>query len=396
MPAVPLSPLRGYARRARCALLLCVLGVLAAPLRAQVVVPLPATLAPGSEVDAKKESTWHLGTTTRVVLGYTDNVLWSGVAPEGRGFAQGELEAFLWRPKRSGWEAKLLLSGEARRYADALPEAAGEQRWIGRGELAVMPHPRLRLSLVPQVFYLDQVYDLSPDLARRFVAKMRVRGASGAFQARLTLPRGWEIEPMVQERSTDYFDFTEDFSETKTGVRLRWRSGARLEAGAAIYDHRRAYRDRVNYTAGGRALPGTKLRFEQTSAEANMAWSWTWRGAWSVSPSWIYLENRDRASGFFDYDQRRMRLDIAWESGRCRVDLAASAGRYDYRVQTVGMGLVPPARLREDFTAGIAIEYALREGWKAIGRYDWERSRTNETNASYRLNTVSSGVAWSF
>lgn len=389
-----MSPVFGYAQRWLIASVL-----LGAPAAAQTLVSTPVAAtepAPAQSVASVAPQGWQLNGTVRALTGYTDNVLWSGVEAKGRGFGQAEVEAILWRPERAWWEAKALLSGEVRRYLDALPEAAGEQRWVGRGELAATPRSWVRVSLVPQVFYMDQVYDLSPDLARRFVAKLRVRGASGNVQARVALPGGWEIEPAVQERTVDYFDFTEDFSETKTGVRLRWRSGVRVEAGAAIFDHRREYRDRVNYTAGGRALPGTKLRFDQMSAEANLTWSWNARGAWSVSPAVVYLENRDGAFGFFDYDQRRARVDVAWEVRRWRVDFEASAGRYDYRVQTVGMGLAPPARLREDFTAGVAVEYAWRERWKIAGRYEWERSRTNESNASYRLNTVSSGVTWSF
>lgn len=358
---------------------------------AQTVVSTPSAAPAGEAAGA-----WRVDGAVRVFAGYADNVLWSAVAAEGRGFGQAEVEAILWRPRQAWWEAKAALSGEVRRYADALPEAAGEQRWVGRGEVAVTPRPWLRVALVPQVFYMDQVYDLSPDLARRFVAKLRVRGASGAALARVALRGGWELEPAVQERAVDYFDFAEDFSETKTGVRLRWRSGERLEAGAAIFDHRRAYRHRLNYTAGGRALPGTKLRFHQTSAEGNLTWAWNWRGGWSVSPAAGYVENRDGAQGFFDYDQRRLRVDLAWELKRWRVDMEASAGRYDYRVQTVGMGLTPPARLREDLTAGVAVEYAWRERWKVAVRHDWERSRTNEANASYRINTVAAGVTRGF
>lgn len=371
---------------------------------AQVVVSLEAagaatgTTTPALEDPfAKPEgSTWMRGGTARLVVGYTDNVLWSAEAEEGRGFAQTELEAFLWRPQRERWDARLLVSGQVRRYADPLAEARGEQSWIVRGEFAVTPQPWLRIALVPQAYYMDQVYDLSPDIGHRFVAKMRVRGASGILYSRITLPRGWEIEPSVQERGTDYYDFSEDYSESKTGVRIRWRNEARFEAGVAIYDHRRAYRDRVNYTAGGRALPGTELRFHQTAVEANVSWTRQWHGRWSVSPAWAYVENRDRAFGFFDYDQRRMRLDAGWEGERWRVELEASAGRYDYRVQTVDVGIAPPARMREDFTFGVTIDYTFNSRWTVLARHGWERSRTNESHASYRINSVSSGIAWSF
>ena len=396
-PAIRLEPMLSFSRLSR------LIGyVLSLPwawlpsgaVHAQIVVGAPAAVT--AEAVAPPASRWFHGGTLRTVFGYTDNVLWSAVAPQRRGFAQTELEAFLLRAPGSRWEAKALLSGEVRRYFSAIPEATGEQSWLSRGEIAVTPVRRLRFSVVPQVYYMDQVYDLSADRDRPFVAKMRVRGAAGSVQARLALSRRWEFESMAQRRVTDYRDFPEDFSENRIGVRLRWRAREQFEIGLASHQHRRSYRDRVNYTAGGRALPDTKLRFEQTTTELNVMRTWSWLGTWSVAPALEYLENRDGASGFFDYDLRRARLDLSWRVERWRVEIETAAGRYDYRVQTVGMGLAPPKRLREDFTAALGLEYAIGQAWKVVARYSWERARTNEVAASYRINAASAGVAWSY
>ena len=383
-----LSPLHGYALSLLCA------GAFVARTSAQVVVSVPPASA--GESLPRADSPWFHGGTLRTVLGYTDNVLWSAVTPQGRGFAQAELEAFVFGARPERWEAKALISGETRRYLSALEEAAGEQSWLGRGELAVFPLKRVRVSVVPQAFSMDQVYDLSADRDRPFVAKMRVRGGGVGAHARVGLPRGWEIEPMAQRRVADYRDFAEDYAENKFGARLRWRASERLQAGAAFHQNRRTYRERVNYTEGGRALLDARLRFDQRGAELNLFRSWSWHGTVSLSPALEYLENRDGASGFFDYDLRRGRVDLSWEGRRWLAQLESSAGRYDYRVQTVGMGLAPPKRLREDFTTAFAVEYTLRGAWKLVARYAWERARTNEINSSYRINTVSSGVAWSY
>lgn len=369
---------------------------LAQSLRAQTIVA-PPTATDGAPAAVTKAPAWYRGGTLRLLAGHTDNVQLSPLDKRGRGFVQGEVEAYAIHPAQERWELRAIVSGELRRYVDPLPETTGEQRWLGRVEAAFAAARWLRLGLAGNAFYQDQVYDLSPDAGRRFVAKMRVGGAIGTFQPRLTFGRGWEVEPMVQVRETNYLDFAEDFAETRTGVRVRWRSGGRFQASATVHEHRREYRDRVNYTAGGRPLSGTKLRFEQVVAEARVGWIWTAKhGRWSVSPAVFHTTNRDEAAGFFDYDQGRVRCDLAWEGGRWRVDADVGTGRYRYLVQTVGMGIAPPARVRDDSAANVAVEYALTERWRALARGGWERSRSNEINASYDVTTVSTGVACNF
>lgn len=371
-------------------------------LRAQTVVaplasPVATAGAEGSPAAPAKTPAWYRGGTLRLLAGHTDNVQLSPLESRGRGFMQGEVEAYAIHPARERWELRAIVSGELRRYVDPLPETKGEQRWLGRAEAAFAPARWLRLAAAGDAFYQDQVYDLSPDAGRRFVARMRVRGAIGTFQPRLTLGRRWEIEPMVQLRETNYLDFAEDFSETRGGVRVRWKRDERFQVSAAVHEHRREYRDRVNYTAGGRALNGTKLHFEQVAAEGRASWMWaTKRGRWSVSPAVFYTTNRDEAAGFFDYDHGRARCDVAWEGGRWRVDADVGTGRYRYLVQTVGMGIAPPARVRDDSAVNVAVEYALTERWRVIARGGWERSRSNEINATYAVTTVSSGVACNF
>lgn len=372
------------------------------PAQAQTVVTLQnsgsaprANLAHATPAaSASANSIWLHDTTARLVVGYSDNVLWSAQQSDGRGFAQSEVEALAWRSSPRKWEASAMLSGEVRRYASPLPEASGEQRWLARGELAARPYTPLRLAVVAQGFYQDQVYDLSADRAERFVAKLRVGGLQLAFQPRLSLPRGWDLEPIVQERVTDYFDFTEDYSETRTGARLRWRRETRWEASAAIYDQRRDYRDRVNYTIGGRPLAGTELRFDQTIAEARLAWNGRKHGLWRISSTLQHVANRDRGSGFFDYDQQRVRADIVWQNARWEIELGASFARYEYLIQTVGMGIAPPARTRDDVSTRASVEYTLTPRWRALARCEWDRSRTNELHASCHVTAVSAGIAW--
>jgi len=233
----------------------------------------------------------------------------------------------------------MAVSGEARRYMDALPSATGEQQLLALAEAAVTPLSWLRLGLAAQGFYQNQVFDLSPGLSQRFVAKLRVRGGLGTLSARAALPGGWEFETSLQKRRTDFLDFTEDYTETKPGARLGWRAGTHFGASLAFFDHLRAYSDRNKMTSGGRLLPGTQLRFRQTETEAKLVGTWDWRGRWSLTPAYVQLANRDRGSGFFDYDRSQYRCDIAWEGERLRIEMELATGRYDYLVQTVGMGI---------------------------------------------------------
>jgi hypothetical protein len=239
------------------------------------------------------------------------------------------------------------------------------------------------------------VIDLSETEARRVVAPTRVRGAYAIATTRLRFGTLY-FEPMVQGKRTDYRDYPGDYDEVRSGGRIEWRQGEAFAISAAWYDSRRTYDERMEFTASGRPLPGTRLRFSQQDGEVKVRTGWNRGGQWTLAATAGRMENRDGASGYFDYDQKRLRLEAGWRRAAWRVNLDAEAKRMDYLVQTVGAGIAPPPRINDDHEATLHVERELDSRWSLFGEHRWERSRSNEIEFRYRANTVLAGVQRSF
>lgn len=354
---------------------------------------LPADLQ--AELDALQSDAWHPSATIRGSLGWRDNVLLSPFAPLERPFARAELEALLLRPMRDSWEFISFLNGDVLRYLSPPAETGGEQQWSLHAETRWQPVDAARLALKGAGYLRDMVVDLSETEARRVVAPTRVRGGYVALAPRLTLPGKFRFEPSVQVKRTDYRDYPGDYDEVRSGGRLEWR-GAGLTLSAAWFEARRRYDERGEYTAGGRPLPDTRLRFRQRDGELKARTSWKAAGDWSAAATVGKLENRDRASGYFDYDQKRARLELTWERAAWLVTFDGEAKRLDYLVQTVGAGIAPPPRIADDYEVTLRTQRALGERWAAFAEHRWERSRSNELDFRYKANTVLAGIQREF
>ncbi|MDP3069876.1 MAG: hypothetical protein Q8N18_06280 [Opitutaceae bacterium] len=349
-----------------------------------------------AEIDALRDRAWLPSAAVRTSFGWRDNVLLSPFAPLARGFVRGEVEAIMLRPMRDRWELVSFLNGDVIRYFSAPPETGGEQQWVFHTEGRWQPAEPVRLSLKAVGYLRDMVVDLSETEARRIVAPTRVRGGYLAATPRVKLPAGFRLEPMVQIKRTDYRDYAGDYDEVRQGARLEWRRSSALILSAAWSEIRRRYAQRTQYTIGGRALPGTDLRFEQRDGEAKARTAWQAGGEWSLAAAVGRLENRDGASGYFDFQQKRGRLELAWQRAGWRISAEGEGKRLDYRNQTVGAGLAPPPRIAEDFETLVRVEREVSERWTLFAEHRWERSRSNEIEFSYRANTWLAGVQRNF
>lgn len=379
---------------ALCAALLVVSVQAEEPVTAAANEPLPPELQ--AELDALQSSIWHPSIALRSSLGWRDNVLLSPFAPIQRAFGRAELDAILYRPLRNRWEFVSFLNGDVLRYFSPPPESRGEQQWSVHTEGRWQPMDAARLSLKAAGYLRDMVIDLSETEARRVVAPTRVRGAYAVAATRLTLPGGFRFEPAVQVRRSDYRAYAGDYDDLRTGGRVEWSRTSVLALSAAWFETRRDYDQRVQFSASGRALAGTQLKFKQREGEAKIRTRWTGAGEWAFAVTVGKVENRDEASGYFDYDQKRARLEAGWEHASWRLSLDAEAKRMDYLVQTVGAGIAPPARITDDYEATLRCERDLDAKWSLFAEHRWERSRSNEVEFSYRANTVLAGVQRSF
>ncbi len=374
---------------------------LAAAPASPAVPPAPAgegTLPPELQAELNSlAARWHPSATLRASVGWRDNVLLSPFAPIDRAFGRAEVEAMLLRPMHEHWEFLSFVSGDVLRYFSPPTETAGEQQWALHAEGRWQPLEPLRVSLKGAGYFRDMVVDFSETEARREVAPTRVYGGYAMAATRALLPGGFAFEPSIQVRRTDYREYAGDHEEVRSGGRLEWERGSALAISVAGFEGRRDYDKRPNYSASGRVLPGTHLKFRLRDGEVRVRTGGIRvDGEWNVAATVGRLENRDEASGYFDYDQERARLELGWEGVLWRVGLDGEAKRTEYRIQTVGSGITPPPRRADDTAATLRVERLLTNRWTLFAENHWERSRSNEREFSYRMNTVLAGVQREF
>jgi hypothetical protein len=339
---------------------------------------------------------WQHTETVRASIGWRDNILLSPFAPLSRPFGRGEIEAFVWCPARHGWEFLSFLDGDVVRYFSPPRETGGDQQWSAHVEERWAPAHWVRFTAKATGYLADTVLDLSESENTRIIAPTRVHGGFADGLVRLTLPGGFVFEPALQVKRTQYRVYPDDSDEVKSGGRLEWRRTDALALSAAWFEHRRNYSSRTQYTAGGRELAGTHLRFIQHEGEFKASTTWQLGGKWTAAATVGRLENRDNGSGYFDYNQKRARLDLDWRRKTWRVHVEGDAKRMDYRIQTVGTGITPPPRIADSFEVNTRIERELSDAWTVFAEHDWQRSRSNEIEFDYRANTVLAGVQRSF
>ena len=365
----------------------------------------PNTTAPGGLTPAEEaelaallaaQRGWERSLALRASAGWRDNILLSAFAPISRGFGRAELDAFVWRPMHNAWETIAYLNGDVLRYFSPGPDTEGEQQWLGHGEVRWQPLEAARLALKADGFFHDAVIDLSTTQGIPEAVQTKTHGGFATLVARFTLPRGFAFEPIGQLKRTDFREFAGDYDETVGGARLEWRHSDALRVSVGGVERDRRYKQRVEYTAGGRALPNTRLRFRQREGDVKLASTFQAGGRWTTSIGAGYLENRDRASGYFDYNQKRASLAIAWERAQWTISLDGDARRMDYLVQTVGAGIAPPPRIADLFEAELRVERELNARWTLFAEYAWERDRSNEPEFNYRANTALAGVQRTF
>ena len=368
------------------------LGAAALLASAQPPSPAATALPPGVE----PLRTWEFTGNLRTALGYKENILLSAVRSEASPFAQTEGEFFLWRLPTERFEALAFANATFTRFLDSADHpnewqafAHAEARWFA-------PH-NLQATLTAEGYHLDQVFDLSATDAERFTARLAVDGTLASAAVRWdALPRTWlEFKPTAQR---DRYD---DGSDDNTQRIARGTVGHkffrdRLEVAVSAQTLRRTYDRRPRYTAAGRALTGTELIFQQREGEARVTVAWDQAQRWTTTTAVIVGTNRDNGSGYFDYRHRHVRQEITWTSAPWRARLTARVGRYDYDVQTEGIGIAPPKRLKEEFRVRPRLERALTPRATLYADLTWEGSRSNDPLANYRVKTAAAGVDWIF
>jgi hypothetical protein len=244
--------------------------------------------------------------------------------------------------------------------------------------------------------YFDQVLDVSDTDVQRVVVVSKRTVAMLAAKVRWSPRSWWWIEANNSPKNERYRDGFNNARVEEATVQLGWKPVDRFEVSAVGAQSNRRFSTREQYSAGGRPLTGTALRIAEREGEARFDFKLDAAGHWKATTRVGRADYQDNGSGYFNYRQKRLRQRLEWDSSPWTVRLEGSARRRDFAVQTIGVGISPPPLAREKFDAEIHVERKLSERWSIYVDYLWERSRSNERIASYRVNEGLLGAAWSW
>lgn len=254
----------------------------------------------------------------------------------------------------------------------------------------------LTFALPVTGYYYDQVFDVSDTEVERLVAEIKVRGVKVGPTVRWDFHPAWWVEAQAVGQRKRYEDGGNDGRIGEGSVRVGWVPGRWLEMELSGGQSWRDFDRRAQYSAAGRELADTKLKIAEREAEARFDITWDEAAHWQTSIRTSLLHYRDNGSGYFNYREQRVAHEVKWESEPWLLRVGGSAGRIDFAVQTVGVGIDPPARLKDEFTADLYVERQMTKRWAVFASYSWERSRSNEWIASYTVNEGLLGVRWSW
>ena len=343
-------------------------------------------------------SPWIPSASVSAVAGYRENLGLSALVPESAAFAEGRVEGFLmWKPDDSPWQALGILDGFYRQYANN-PVTDAEQSWFSQAELKWKPWTFLEFRTRGQGFYQDEVADLSTTAAQRTVLPIRVLNGIVDGGVTVRLPGALRLESRYVWRRADYRFVAEDYWGGEWRHGLTWQSASWLGVSYERSDRKRDYDFRQQVTPGGRPIPGTELSFAQIEDEARLWLAWQRGGEWRWEAGWSQLENRDEASGFYDYDGEGWRGSVSWVSpnDKWEVRVEWEDDRIDYLNQTVGAGLDPAPRQREDRWVRAEVWRELNDTWELRLEMEDLVSSSNETDASYRDRTYWLGLSYTY
>jgi hypothetical protein len=343
-------------------------------------------------------SPWIPAAGVSLVSGYRDNIGLNSIVPSGAAFGEARLEGLLlWQPEDSPFDARFIADGFYRHYAGN-PVSDADQSWYGQAEFRWQPGRRLRLWTKGQGFYRDEVADLSTTAAQRTVLPVELINGASITGATLQLPLGLEAESRFTLRQANYRLVPEDYRSESWwhGVRLSPVKWFGVDYGRR--DRNRDYDARREVTPGGRPIEGSRLSFEQTE-EQFAGWAeFDFLGEWSLQADFNRLENRDGTSGFYDYDGESRTVYARWRSPDDTWEFGVEweESRYDYLNQTVGGGLTPPAREREDRWIRIEAVYRFGFTWELRLETEDLSSASNEVLASYRDRIYWAGLSYNY
>ena len=349
----------------------------------------------GAAVVLPVVSQWTMSSTAEASAGYKDNLLLSAAGEERSPFLRGSASFLLLRATTGRLDYSLFTQVDATRYLAGEAVRHDARAWL-QTELGYRWGERFKVALPLTAYHSDQVFDVSDTEVERLVAALKVTGASVAPLARWNvLPSAWVEAQSTGERKS-YEDGSNNGDVGEGALRLGWKPGARVELRLGGTRRWRGFDRRAEYTAAGRELAGTRLRIAEQEWEARADVGWDAAARWRSLVRAGRLTYRDSGSGYFNFHQTRVAHELEWRSGPWLCRVVAEAKRVEFEVQTVGFGLAPPPRIKDEFLGEFRVERVLGRRWTLLAGATWERTRSNDAVASYVVNEGLLGLRWSW
>lgn len=338
---------------------------------------------------------WNVSSAVAASYGFKDNLLLSFTAPERSPFVRSSAEFMLWRIPQDQFDFSFFGEVAATNYTAGKTVKDDAKVWL-RSDPGYRVGETLTFSLPITGFYYDQVFDVSDTEVERLVAELKVTGVMVGPQIRWDFHPAWWIEAQGVAQRKRYDDHAYDADIGEGIVRVGWTRGGWLETYVSGAQRWRDFDTRSQFSAAGRELSGTALKISEREGEFGFEITWDESARWKTETRASVLEFRDNGSGYFNYREQRVAQELKWTAERWEVRVAGTAGRLDFDVQTVGIGINPPAQVRDEFLGELLVDRKLNERWTIFGRYTWERSRSNDPVASYTVNEGLLGMRWSW
>ena len=375
--------------------MLCAAAVAPGVLHAQTAPAGTAALPPGLAALLAAQSMWSVSTTAEASYGYKDNLLLSQSGEERSAFGRGSVSLLVLRASTGRFDYSLFGQVDGTRYFAGRTVDHDAKAWA-QTEFGYRPVESLKLAVPVTGYYSDQVFDVSDTDVERLVAELKVTGVMVGPLARWSfLPQWWVEAQAVGERKR-YDDGSNDGKVGEEAFRLGWRPSDRLELRGATIRRWRNFDRRAGYTAAGRELAGTHLKIAEQEYELRVDVTWDAAGRWKTMTRAAILDYRDNGSGYFNFRDQKFGQEVEWKGEDWFVRLTGMAKRIDFHVQTVGFGIDPPPRIKDEYLVELRVERRLGRAWTALAEFSWERTRSNDLIASYAVNEGLLGLRWSW
>ncbi|MEY3609137.1 MAG: putative beta-barrel porin 2 [Verrucomicrobiota bacterium] len=328
---------------------------------------------------------WSWSGALEAGAGYRDNLLLSSAAEERSGFLHAAAELLLLRAPGRGLEASVFLQTEGRRFWSGRTVQQEASAWL-QAEPAWRPARAWKCSLPVSAYYDDRVFDVSDTDVERLIAETRLRGVLGGPQVRWDFADRWHAEAQIAGDRVRYEDGVNDAAVRRGLFRIGWRPAPAWEAKASVWQRERTYARRVQYSAAGRPLFGTRLQFAETEGEISVGFRWGPAERWRATGRVGGRRLGDNGSDYFGHREARWEQQLEWSDDRWKLRVEAGLRELRFGVQTVGLGIDPPARRRRELSGSLRVERHLAGDWSVMALLSREHVRSNDPLGAYRVN----------